>query len=102
MEVQAPETERFEPEVQDGVDTVDNVDRSRQETAGLLRKTGPSDLKNESSLAHAIVKEIDESPAKKIVKSDDDKKKLDVLDREIQAAQNDRSTLAMLVEEPAE
>ena len=53
-------------------------------------------------LAHAIAEEIDESPAKKIVKSNEDKKKLDVLDREIQAAQIDRSPLTTLVEEPAE
>ena len=53
-------------------------------------------------LAHAIAEEIHESPAKKIVKSNDDKKKLDILDRKIQAAQNDRSPLATLVEEPAE
>ena len=52
-------------------------------------------------LAHAIAEEIDESP-KKIVKSNDDKKELDILDRKIQAAQNDRSPLATLVEEPAE
>ena len=45
-----PETEKTEPEVQDSVDTVDNVDRLRQETADLLRKTGLSDLENESSL----------------------------------------------------
>ena len=45
-----PETEKSEPEVQDSVDTVDNVDRLRQETADLLRKTGLSDLENESSL----------------------------------------------------
>ena len=53
-------------------------------------------------LAHAIAEEIDESPGKKIFKSNDDKKKLDILDRKIQAAQNDRSPLATLVEEPAE
>jgi len=97
-----PETEKSEPEVQDSVDTVDNVDRLRQETADLLRKTGLSDLENESSLAHAIAEEIDDSPAKKIVKSSDDKKKLDTFDRKILAAQNDRSPLATLVEEPAE
>ena len=39
-------------------------------------------------LAHAIAEEIDESP-KKIVKSNDDKKELDILDRKIQAAQNE-------------
>ena len=34
-------------------------------------------------LAHAIAEEMDESP-KIIVKSNDEKKKLDILDREIQ------------------
>jgi len=60
-----PETEKSGPELQDSVDTVDNVNRLRQETADLLRKTGLSDLENESSLAHAIAEEIDDSPAKK-------------------------------------